>query len=149
MEQTFLTLNEIQDRYGVSRQTVTNWINRNSFPTPIKVGRSKRWNISDVTAWEKMNRVDVNIEFLDGLDVWKDEDLAEKLKTILLKLLNIRDTFVGLEPQIQNRGMHRKILDITQKLFSTRELVNEIQQLKSRGLVLDYPSADHVDDDLF
>lgn len=149
MEQTFLTLNEIQDRYGVSRQTVTNWINKASFPTPIRVGRSKRWNMNDICAWEKSNRIETTTEAAEDAEIWQDDAVAETLKTALLHLIKVRDALVQIEPKIQNRGLHRKVLDVTKQISSARELVNDIQGLKGRGLTLDYPTDEHVDDDLF
>ena len=149
MEQVFLTMSDVQDRYGVSRQTVTNWINKASFPTPIRVGRSKRWNMNDICAWEKSKQINLKKDSLEGVEIWKDEEVAESLKSILKQISKIRDELVSLEPKIQNLDLHRKILYVSQDLYNSRALIEDIQALKNRGLVLDYRTEIHTYDELF
>lgn len=149
MEQEFLSVNDIQNRYGVSRQTVANWAKKEAFPLPIKVGRSKRWNVQALEAWEKSKQINLKKDSLEGVEIWKDEEVAESLKSILKQISKIRDELVSLEPKIQNLDLHRKILYVSRDLYNSRALIEDIQALKNRGLVLDYKTEIHSYDEFF
>ena len=39
--------------FGVTRATIWKWVNRNGFPTPVKLSpQITRWRWADVEAWE-------------------------------------------------------------------------------------------------
>ncbi|MBO6807274.1 AlpA family phage regulatory protein [Thalassospira sp.] len=51
--EVFLSIPDIQKRYSISRASVYNLINKQAFPSPIKVlpGLS-RFKLSDIEQWE-------------------------------------------------------------------------------------------------
>lgn len=150
MEQVFLTMSDVQDRYGVSRQTVTNWIKRENFPLPVKMGRSKRWSVVEINQWEKTKRLyKSENQDQENFNNWIDADLSQKLADVLVRILGARSSLVLVQPQIKNRGLHAKVLELCRNLYRCRELVDDLQALKSTGLVLDYPEEQHTEDDLF
>lgn len=53
MTAKFLTVKDLAERYGVSRITINHWRNRGLFPQGMKVARTRRWSLSEITAWEK------------------------------------------------------------------------------------------------
>jgi prophage regulatory protein len=43
---------EVEERTGLSRSTLYDWMKRGEFPQPVKLGaRIVAWRESDVTAW--------------------------------------------------------------------------------------------------
>lgn len=53
MSDQLLTMNDLTDRYQVSRKTIQNWISRGAFPKPLRVGgETLRWRPDDVREYE-------------------------------------------------------------------------------------------------
>jgi len=48
-----LTINEIVTIVGFKKSTIYKFIRNNTFPKPIKIGRSSRWKLSDINKWLK------------------------------------------------------------------------------------------------
>ena len=48
-----LTIKEITNIIGFKQSTIYKFIKTNSFPKPIKIGRSSRWKLSDINNWLK------------------------------------------------------------------------------------------------
>lgn len=46
-----LTAKEVCSMLSVCRATITRWISEGRMPTPIKMGRSIRWNLSTIEEW--------------------------------------------------------------------------------------------------
>ena len=46
-----LTIDDVAAQCRVHTSTVRNWVETGEFPAPIKIGRSKRWLMSDVIQW--------------------------------------------------------------------------------------------------
>lgn len=52
--ETFLTVDELAERYGVPVTTVYKWNQRRTGPRFLKIGpRHVRYRLADVIAWEK------------------------------------------------------------------------------------------------
>ena len=55
----YLTMNEVKERYRISRGTVYRWMKSNHYPIPMpkpRIGGSagnNRWLESDLDAWER------------------------------------------------------------------------------------------------
>jgi len=49
----FLAAKKVAERYGVTRQTIRNWVKAGSFPKPIRMNGAVRWDILDLEKWEK------------------------------------------------------------------------------------------------
>ena len=44
----------LMERYGVTKWTIGQWVKRDEFVTPLRLGpRMLRWNLKDIIAWEK------------------------------------------------------------------------------------------------
>ena len=53
MSDQLLTMNDLLDRYQVSRWTFVKWVSDGEFPKPISLGeRSKRWRLEDIQEYE-------------------------------------------------------------------------------------------------
>lgn len=49
----FLTDHQIASRFAVSRATVWRWVQRDSFPQPVRLSPGvTRWRLADVERWE-------------------------------------------------------------------------------------------------
>ncbi len=44
----FLTDKQVADRYSICRETVWRWSKIGRFPSPVKLGKSVRWRLSDL-----------------------------------------------------------------------------------------------------
>lgn len=53
IDERFLTLKEVRARYGISHGTVYGRIKAGEFPAPLKFGKSSRWRLSELLAWER------------------------------------------------------------------------------------------------
>ena len=50
---TYLTAAQITSAFGICRSGIFALMNRGEFPAGIKIGRSRRWALSDIQAWLK------------------------------------------------------------------------------------------------
>lgn len=49
----YLSVEEVSIRFGVSKDTIWRWRRGGEFPPPVKLGgRTSRWRLSDIEAWE-------------------------------------------------------------------------------------------------
>ena len=48
-----LTIRELSTRYGVTTATIHNLLKRGAIPCGFRVGRSRRWKLSELEAWEQ------------------------------------------------------------------------------------------------
>ena len=53
IDERYLTLREVRSRYGLCASTVYNNIQAGKFPAPLKFGKSSRWRLSELAAWER------------------------------------------------------------------------------------------------
>jgi predicted DNA-binding transcriptional regulator AlpA len=55
----FLSDREVADRYGVKPLTIWRWSDKlEGFPKPVKMaGRTTRWRLDELEAWEKSRAV--------------------------------------------------------------------------------------------
>lgn len=51
LNERFLSSKEIGLIFGISKSGVFNMLKRGEFPEGIKVGRNRRWTLSEVQAW--------------------------------------------------------------------------------------------------
>lgn len=49
---TFLSTQQLADRYGLPVATVHRWLHHGTAPTSLKIGRHRRFRLSDVQEWE-------------------------------------------------------------------------------------------------
>lgn len=49
----YLTLKDVIRRYSVSQATVYRWLANGEFPSGIKIGATRRWNIEDLLEFEQ------------------------------------------------------------------------------------------------
>ncbi len=49
----FLSIQELAKRYRVSTKTIYTMKKHGRLPAPLRVGRSVRWDMNDITEWEK------------------------------------------------------------------------------------------------
>lgn len=59
---TFLSVDELAARYGVSSATVHAWIYKQAGPRSYKIGRHRRFRYQDVLAWEESQADDYGQE---------------------------------------------------------------------------------------
>lgn len=53
----YLTDREVACRFGVSRQTIWQWVREGAFPSPLRLTAGcTRWRVSDIEAWEEERR---------------------------------------------------------------------------------------------
>ena len=53
IDERYLTLKEVLARYKIARGTVYNNVRNGKFPAPLKFGKSSRWRLSELAAWER------------------------------------------------------------------------------------------------
>lgn len=51
LNEKFLSSKEIGRIFGISKSGVFNMLKRGEFPVGIRVGRNRRWRLSEVQAW--------------------------------------------------------------------------------------------------
>ena len=49
---TFLSKQDLADRYGVPVATVSRWVHYGTGPRSLKIGKHRRFRLADVIAWE-------------------------------------------------------------------------------------------------
>lgn len=59
MAESYLTVGDMVDRYGVPAKTVYDWNSKGTGPRYMKIGRHVRYKLSDVLTWE-------NAQYADG-----------------------------------------------------------------------------------
>lgn len=53
LQNTYLNVQQIADRLGVSVASIWRWKRTGSFPRAVKLGdRTTRWRLADIEAWE-------------------------------------------------------------------------------------------------
>lgn len=52
MDNTFLTIDDLVRRYRLSAKTIYNLSRAGKLPSPLRIGHSVRWRVSDVEAFE-------------------------------------------------------------------------------------------------
>lgn len=56
MAALYLTAEELFERTGIPVETLRRWRRHGQGPVPTKFGRSVRYQLADVEAWEKSSR---------------------------------------------------------------------------------------------
>ena len=51
-ENEFLSVEELSRRYSVPVSTVYAWLHKGTAPASLKIGKHRRFRLSDVLAWE-------------------------------------------------------------------------------------------------
>lgn len=52
-ECTYLSVEQVAARFGMSKDTIWRWRRTGEFPKPVRLGgTTKRWRLSDIEAWE-------------------------------------------------------------------------------------------------
>lgn len=49
----FLTAKDVQERFQISNSALYRWINKGIFPTPLVVGKTRRFDKKAIEAFEK------------------------------------------------------------------------------------------------
>ena len=50
----YLSVDQIAERFNVSKDTIWRWRRKGEFPAPFKLGgKTTRWRLSDVEEWEE------------------------------------------------------------------------------------------------
>ncbi|QQS85147.1 helix-turn-helix domain-containing protein [Staphylococcus carnosus] len=71
-----ITTQDLMEKYGVSRQTLNNWIRRNEIPEPtLRKGRQNTWTINQVKSID--NKLKENE--IEQLEFFKKEPLPLKI----------------------------------------------------------------------
>ena len=52
MNELFLSVADLAKRYGVSRQTIFNYLRNKDIPQGLKIGKIRRWPIEKLKEWE-------------------------------------------------------------------------------------------------
>lgn len=48
----FVTLPQLAERLGVSRVSISRWVEQGALPRPLRIGRRiVRWRVADLNAW--------------------------------------------------------------------------------------------------
>ncbi|WP_263322413.1 AlpA family phage regulatory protein [Endozoicomonas sp. Mp262] len=55
MQQQYLNIKRVCDRYSVGKSWIYQSIKEKIFPAPRKFGSNSRWSIQDLIQWEKDN----------------------------------------------------------------------------------------------
>ena len=51
MNERLLTIKEVCKVVGFKKSTIYKFIKQNRFPSPLKVGSSSRWKLTDIQKW--------------------------------------------------------------------------------------------------
>ncbi|MCP1676650.1 putative DNA-binding transcriptional regulator AlpA [Natronocella acetinitrilica] len=49
----YLSNNQVQKRYNISRTTIWRWTEKGIMPKPHDIGGLKRWRLDELERWEK------------------------------------------------------------------------------------------------
>jgi prophage regulatory protein len=50
-EEKFITLHDVVQIVGFKKSTIYKMIRKGFFPSPVKIGRSSRWKMSEIRQW--------------------------------------------------------------------------------------------------
>jgi prophage regulatory protein len=64
-ETLYLSVDQVAQRFGVSKDSIWRWKRNGEFPKPYKLGGSTRWRLSDIEDWESR----LTCGFVTDLDV--------------------------------------------------------------------------------
>lgn len=53
MNKQFLSIKELSERYGISKASAYNYIRDGKLPAGIHIGKSHRWPLSELEAFER------------------------------------------------------------------------------------------------
>ncbi len=49
----YLSVDQVAQRFGVSKDSIWRWKRKGDFPAPVKLGgTTTRWRLADIEAWE-------------------------------------------------------------------------------------------------
>ena len=49
----YLSVDQVAQRFGVSKDSIRRWKRRGDFPAPVKLGgTTTRWRLADIEKWE-------------------------------------------------------------------------------------------------
>lgn len=48
----YLSVDQLAQRFGVSKDSIWRWKRKGDFPAPVKLGGTTRWRLSDIEEWE-------------------------------------------------------------------------------------------------
>ena len=51
MSERLITIKEVTQIVGFKRSTIYKFIQQNKFPSPLKIGKSSRWKLTDIQKW--------------------------------------------------------------------------------------------------
>jgi len=52
---SFFTAKDLYGRYQITKSTLNRWLRKTNFPSPLLVGKTRRFSIIAVIAWEERN----------------------------------------------------------------------------------------------
>ena len=60
--QKFLSISDLAERYGISKPSIYNYVRDGKLPRGIHIGRSRRWALTELEAFEAelMNNQEIN-----------------------------------------------------------------------------------------
>lgn len=62
-ETQFFSVKALTARYDVSRSTIWRWTSKGTFPQPIRMYGTTRWNLDDLKTWEQsFNEQPLNVK---------------------------------------------------------------------------------------
>ena len=56
MEERFLKVSELAERYGLTKNAIFKMVRRGAFPAGVLFGGARRWPLSQLTEWENSKR---------------------------------------------------------------------------------------------
>ena len=72
-ENLYLSVDQVAQRFGVSKDSIWRWKRQDEFPRPVKLGgTTTRWRLSDIEEWESR----LTCGFITGLDLDVDALMA-------------------------------------------------------------------------
>ena len=72
-ENLYLSVDQVAERFGVSKDTIWRWKRQDEFPRPVKLGgTTTRWRLADIKEWEGQ----LACGFITCLDVDVDAMMA-------------------------------------------------------------------------
>lgn len=52
LSERLLSVDDLAERYCVPKATIYQWLHKGTAPRSLKIGRYRRWKLSDVLRWE-------------------------------------------------------------------------------------------------